>query len=121
MLVSADQDYLEVMREKVAQGMKVYWVATAALMSDALLEILRVEDGFNFVELADHKDELMKSAWREREREPRQAEPAQPKRTIAASIEMSATHEEAVEFVDLVKKAMAKFPKITKLNFELKS
>lgn len=63
-LLSTDQDYIHVLREKKQQGMKVTWVGTAIsgpqgtpLMSTSLKPSLGTE--FDFIDLNDHKDRVM--------------------------------------------------------------
>lgn len=63
-LVSTDQDYLTVLRQKASQGLSVCWVGSLVkggnntpLMSTSLQPLLGSE--FNFVDLEPYKGELM--------------------------------------------------------------
>ena len=63
-IVSTDQDYITALRQKMRQGLKVFWVGSSIdgptrtpLMSTSLKPLLGTE--FEFIDLVDHKDQLI--------------------------------------------------------------
>ena len=71
-LVSSDQGYVECLRERAATGVKVFWAATRNVYPNqerrALSEDLEplFNSIFTFIELADFKDEIMRTPWVEK-------------------------------------------------------
>ena len=113
-LVSADQDFVPVLRDKKAEGIKIYWVATKSpteegrrMIGEVLEELLGTE--FEFVELANFKDRLMRSPWVGRVAQP---EPPKPQRKVKVTLEIATTHDESFTILDDVMKIVKQHPEM---------
>lgn len=114
-LVTADvHDYLDCLRAKSAQGVKIYIVATKqpdqrngrSMLSSSFDELIK-ENGFDFVEFLSFKDRLMTKAWEEKPRPE-----SQSRRSFGVSIELI---EDPVTLARLAKDLadlMSKYPNI---------
>lgn len=110
-LVSADQDFVPILRDKKAQGIKIYWVATRVLKEDGwsmvgvvLDELFNTE--FEFVELADYKDRLMRTPWTVRTK----PEPSPPQHGIKVTLSMDITHDVRLALFNDVVEIVKKYP-----------
>lgn len=122
-LVSADQDFVERVREKAQSGVKVYWVATdlpsrdgRSMMGSMLHDFIQNTENVEFVELAHLKKELMLAPWEVRERKPRGEEETKTRtkemKFVKITLSTSAPHDEIADVLRAVISVIAKFPSI---------
>jgi len=112
-MVSTDQDYIAVLRQKAQQGMKVWWVGSSAhghngnpLMSTSLKPFLGTE--FEFVDLVSHKDRLMGLPTKM----PPVTKGLSPTR-LKVELNITRTREENMEFISALTRLLRKFPYVT--------
>lgn len=110
-LVSADQDFVPILRDKKAQGIEVYWVATKVPEEDGRSQISAVlnelfDTEFKFIELADYKDRLMRTPWTSRP----VPEPSKPLRKVNIILWMDTTHDDSLTLFNDVMEIVKKYP-----------
>lgn len=126
-LVTTDiLDYLDCLKAKAAQGVKVYIVATKekderlALTSD--FDLIMEHNGFVFIELLPFKERLMIKAWEDRPRnEFRGIRPLNSNESnrLEARVEFSGSPADLAKLTGELAKLYARFPGI-KISMEYK-
>ncbi len=110
-IVSTDQDYASILREKSDEGMRVYWVGTRKADKDGslpigtALEALFERGAFTFVELADHTSRLV--------RNPNEEEMDTLRRPLKVSITIPLTFKDTKRFVNKLLAVLGRFPGAT--------
>ena len=77
------------------------------MIGEVLEELLGTE--FEFVELANFKDRLMRSPWVGRVAQP---EPPKPQRKVKVTLEIATTHDESFTILDDVMKIVKQHPEM---------
>lgn len=108
-IVAADRDYVECLREKAAQGIKIFWLAVLGsdrsgfpMVARDLEEIFERGE-FTFVDLSQFKDRLMRTPWIDRPRPevrptpapPPEPAPPSPFKVIKITMEMTVKEDRA--------------------------
>ncbi len=118
-LVSADQDFVDCVREKAQQGVKVYWTATifmangeTPMMSRVLLDFIEKTDNVTFVELGQFKGKLMREPWEERmpRIQAHEIVAVELPRPIKITLSTLATRDEIADLLYEVTQVIIKFP-----------
>lgn len=124
-LVTADQDFVECVRDKAQKGVKVYWVATNYKSGDGhpmvgqmLEEFIDKTENVEFVELANFKEQIMRASWEVRERQPQVGGEDEKKtqteeiKFVKITLSTTATHDKIFEVLRAVMGVVAKFPEV---------
>ena len=113
-IVSADQDYVPVLREKAQQGIKVFWVGCSAkgaigtpLMSPDLKTLF--DSTFTFIDIMEHRERLTGKA------KPVKTTPAVPKvpvRDLKIELSGARSQDEYLTILALIARQLRKSPHI---------